>query len=175
MDNSEAITDAGETGTVVVDIDDRRSLFLSDATKGAKSEIETDEEADVADGVDAVDAPCPAVEGAAVVADADTIPDEEGDGTTVVDVEDRRILARRSHPPATATAIAVATPADANGITERGGGGQDGSEWVVGLSEAVNEDPAEAAEDDERVIGAVAGVVCWSFVINTLLLFVLLS
>ena len=46
---------------------------------------------------------------------------------------------------------------------------------LVGLSEAVNDDPAEAAEDDAGVIGAVAGVVCLSFVINTLLLFVLLS
>ena len=30
---------------------------------------------------------------------------------------------------------------------------------LVGLSDAVNDDPAEAAEDDDRVIGAVACVV----------------
>ena len=158
-DNSEAITDVG-----------------GDATKGAKSEFAA-RDSDVAEEVDAVDTPRPAIEDAAVVADANAISVEEGegDGTTVVYVKDRRILARCSNPPATATtASAVATPTGATGITE-GGGGPDGSEWVVGLSEAVNEDPAEAAEDDERVIGAVAGVVCWSFVINTLLLFVLLS
>ena len=57
-----------------------------------------------------------------MVADADAISDAEGDGTAGVDVETRRNLVFRSNPPATATASAVATPADTNGITERGGG-----------------------------------------------------
>ena len=121
---------------------------------------------------DTVEVPRPAVEDAAI-ADADAISDEdEGDGTAVMDVEDRRILFLCSNPPATATTSAVVTPADANGIPEGGGGGgEDGSEWMVGLSEAVNDDPAEAAAaDDDGVIGAVAGVVCLSFVINNNLL-----
>ena len=110
---------------------------------------------------DTVEVPRPAVEDAAI-ADADAISDEdEGDGTGVVDVDDRRILALCSNPPATATTSAVVTPADANGIPEGGGGGPDGSDWVVGLSEAVNDDPAEAVEDEDGVIG----VVCLSFVI----------
>ena len=61
----------------------------------------------------------------AVVADTEATPDdEEGDGT-VVDVDDRRILRilvvlRCSNTAATPTAMAVATPADADPITEGG-------------------------------------------------------
>ena len=105
---------------------------------------------------------------------SEAIIDAGGDGTAGVDVEDRRILALCSHTPATAATSAMATPADANnGIPERGGGGgggPDGSEWVVGLSEAVIDDPAEAADDDNGVIGAVACVVCLLSVNNLLLI-----
>ena len=58
-----------------------------------------------------------------VVADTDAIPDDEGDGTVVFDVETRRLLVLRpNHAPATAVPVVAAARTNADAITERGGG-----------------------------------------------------
>ena len=58
-----------------------------------------------------------------VVADTDAIPDDEGDGTVVFDVETRRLLVLRpNHTAATAVPVVAAARTNADAITERGGG-----------------------------------------------------
>ena len=91
----------------------------------------------------------------AVVADTAATPDEEeGDGP-VVDVEDRRriLVLRCSNTAATPTAMTVATPVDADAITE---GGRDESELL----------PFD--DDDDALKAAAEGSIwhCSCFIVS---------